>query len=147
MDINCELQPFNVNNNKVDFDDQILSVPDANIKRNPDNKNIDKLFKTENVKLTNKKKKSNENLRTTVMLILVCILFLLAEFPQSILIFFSIIMDKSFYNDVYMPLGDLLDIIALVNNSINFIIYCAMSKTFRDTFYLLLNNVFSCLRK
>ena len=30
--------------------------------------------------------------------------------------------------------GDLMDIIALINNAINFILYCSMSKQFRDTF-------------
>jgi len=35
---------------------------------------------------------------------------------------------------VYMSLGDLLDILVLINNGINFILYCSMSKQFRDTF-------------
>jgi hypothetical protein len=94
------------------------------------------------IKLLSKKRKNNENLRTTLMLICVCVLFLLAEFPQCILIFLSIIMNEHFYNDVYLPLGDLMDIIALVNNSINFIIYCSMSRSFRDTFYNLFKNIF-----
>jgi len=35
---------------------------------------------------------------------------------------------------VYVPLGDLMDILALINNGINFILYCTMSKQFRDQF-------------
>lgn len=35
---------------------------------------------------------------------------------------------------IYLNLGDLLDILALINNGINFILYCTMSKQFRDRF-------------
>ncbi len=40
----------------------------------------------------------------------------------------------SFFEEVYWKLGDLLDIAALLNNSINFVLYCTMSRQFRDTF-------------
>jgi hypothetical protein len=39
-----------------------------------------------------------------------------------------------FFYKCYSPLGDLMDDIALVNSSINFIIYALMSKQFRKTF-------------
>jgi hypothetical protein len=92
-----------------------------------------------------KRNKTKENLRTTLMLIIVCILFLITEFPQAILILFSIIYGdpnkpNSFYNSVYMALGDLLDMLALINNSINFLLYCTMSRAFRNTFYTLIVN-------
>lgn len=95
-----------------------------------------------------KRNKTKENLRTTLMLIIVCILFLITEFPQAILIFFSIIQGdshnpQSFYRRVYTPLGDLLDMLALINNSINFLLYCTMSRAFRNTFYMLIMR-FSC---
>ncbi len=32
------------------------------------------------------------------------------------------------------PIGDTFDILALINNSVNFILYCLMSRAFRDTF-------------
>ena len=91
-----------------------------------------------------KRNRAKENLRTTMMLIIVCILFLITEFPQSILLFFAIIMDESYYQNVYMPLGDLLDIIALINNSINFLLYCSMSRAFRNTFYKLVMSIWCC---
>jgi hypothetical protein len=31
-------------------------------------------------------------------------------------------------------LGDTFDILALINNSVNFLLYCFMSRAFRDTF-------------
>ena len=95
-----------------------------------------------------KRNRAIENLRTTLMLTIVCILFLITEFPQSILIFFSLLMKDSFYKNVYMPLGDLLDIIALINNSINFLLYCAMSRAFRNTFYKIIVDswCFKCVK-
>lgn len=71
--------------------------------------------------------------KTTRMLLVVLILFLLTEFPQGILIFLSATV-KDFYNTVYTPLGDLMDFIALVNNAINFVLYCSMSQQFRSRF-------------
>jgi hypothetical protein len=87
--------------------------------------------------------KMNDNFRTTLMLLSVCILFIITELPQSIFILLSIIMGNNFYDDAYTPLGDLFDIIALVNNSINFLMYCLMSRIFRNTFW----NIFFCKNK
>jgi hypothetical protein len=87
-----------------------------------------------------KQKKSRSN-RTTKMLLAVVILFLLTETPQGVL---SVMggLDESFFIHIYLPLGDLLDIITLINNGINFVLYCTMSKQFRDTFLkLFLKNV------
>ena len=69
----------------------------------------------------------------TFLLIFMCLFFVVTEFPQSILSFLSIILDDWFYNDVYLPLGDLMDMFALVNSSFTFILYCSMSSEFRKT--------------
>ncbi len=52
---------------------------------------------------------------------------------QGILGMLSTINDSFFYK-CYNPLGDLMDDIALMNSSINFIVYYLMSKQFRKTF-------------
>ena len=39
-----------------------------------------------------------------------------------------------FFHACYMPLGDLMDDIALLNSSINFVIYYFMSRQFRKNF-------------
>lgn len=95
-------------------------------------------------KTQNKQPKRNrsqkENMRTTIMLIIVCILFLITEFPQCIILLISQLWDPSYMPEVYEPLGDLFDILALLNNSINFLLYCCMSKAFRDTFYTVMSN-------
>lgn len=71
--------------------------------------------------------------RTTRMLLVVVILFLVTEFPQGIVNLLSGIF-HDFVEEVYLNLGDLIDILALTNNGINFILYCTMSKQFRDSF-------------
>lgn len=75
----------------------------------------------------------SEHSRTTKMLITVIVLFILTELPQGILIVCSACIDN-FFDDVYQPLGDVMDITALVNNAINFVLYCSMSTKFRQTF-------------
>jgi len=67
------------------------------------------------------------------MLLAVVGLFLLTELPQGVLTLCSIFV-ANFFRDVYWPLGDLLDIAALLNNAINFVLYCTMSRQFRETF-------------
>ncbi len=73
--------------------------------------------------------------RISIMLVVICILVLVAELPQAVLIFISIFNNK-FYLYVYKPLGDLMDICVIVNYSINFILYCSMSSVFRKHFCL-----------
>lgn len=75
----------------------------------------------------------HEHIRTTAMLLAVVILFLITELPQGILTLLMIFMEN-LHTEVYNPLGDILDIAALMNNAINFVLYCTMSKQFRDTF-------------
>lgn len=79
-------------------------------------------------------KESSANDRTNRMLIAVLLLFLITEFPSGILVLLSGIIGDSFFEKVYSPLGELMDILALVNSSINFILYCTMSSIFRITF-------------
>lgn len=74
-----------------------------------------------------------EHNRTTVMLLAVVGLFLLTELPQGILTILGLIEER-FFMEIYYPLGDILDITALCNNAINFVLYSTMSRQFRDTF-------------
>ena len=70
------------------------------------------------------------------MLIAVIVLFIVTEFPQGVLIVLSA-TKEGFFNTVYLPLGDVMDIMALVNNAVNFVLYCSMSTKFRQTFLCL----------
>ncbi|XP_011505952.1 PREDICTED: FMRFamide receptor-like [Ceratosolen solmsi marchali] len=72
--------------------------------------------------------------RTTKMLLAVLLLFLLTEFPQGTLGLLSVVLGPNFFNTCYVKLGEAMDILALINSAINFILYCAMSRQFRMTF-------------
>lgn len=72
--------------------------------------------------------------RTTRLLLAVLLIFLLTELPGGILIVLSVFLGETFFQTVYSPLGELLDILALINSAINFILYCTMSRQFRITF-------------
>lgn len=77
---------------------------------------------------------SGQGDRTTRMLLAVLLVFLVTEFPTGLLVLLSGFFGESFFRNVYSPLGDLLDLLALINSAINFILYCSMSKQFRNTF-------------
>ncbi|KAL8578577.1 hypothetical protein ACOMHN_015033 [Nucella lapillus] len=82
---------------------------------------------------------SSEHNRTTMMLVGVVICFIVTEIPQGILAWISAV-DKEFWDAVYIHVGDLMDILVLVNSAVNFILYCIMSQQFRNTF----KNLFVC---
>ena len=46
---------------------------------------------------------------------------------------------RQFYKECYNPLGDIMDMLALVNCSTNFLLYCFMSTQFRTTLCKMLN--------
>lgn len=92
---------------------------------------------------------------TTIMLLAVLILFLITEFPQGIFGLLSAVLHRNFFVDCYQrlgkltnvqdcrmkqnvihfsTLGGLFDFLALLNSSVNFILYCLMSKRFREVF-------------
>ncbi|GAB1603810.1 sex peptide receptor-like [Argonauta hians] len=101
------------------------------------------LLRTLKAKLKNKRRLSSltpanhqprilDHSRTTRMLLIVVILFIVTELPQAILLILSA-TQESFFGQYYTPLGDLMDIVALINNAINFVLYCSMSQEYRRT--------------
>ncbi|XP_065361224.1 G-protein coupled receptor dmsr-1-like [Calliphora vicina] len=81
--------------------------------------------------------KAKQTDRTTQMLLAVLLLFLITEFPQGIMGLLNTILGEAFFMQCYLKLSDLMDVLALLNSSINFILYCSMSRQFRQTFVLL----------
>ena len=71
--------------------------------------------------------------RATSILIVTIILFLIAEFPSGIMGVIWAIRGNDFYHDCYHPLGELMDMMALINSAVSFIPYCLMSQEFRNT--------------
>lgn len=72
--------------------------------------------------------------RTTKMLVAVLLLFLITEVPQAILVLMSALNGTEFFLKCYYVNGNFMDILALINGAINFILYCSMSRQFRQTF-------------
>lgn len=79
------------------------------------------------------KKQARDHQRTTAMLIAVVLSFVVAELPQGILVVICS-LNNWYFDNVYAYLGDLLDIVVLLNSSVNFVLYVSMSQMFRDTF-------------
>lgn len=77
---------------------------------------------------------SSQSDRTTKMLLAILLLYLVTEIPNGIITLFVGLLGESFHNNVYMPLGDIFDILALINSGINFILLASMSRLFRKTF-------------
>ncbi|XP_050413508.1 G-protein coupled receptor dmsr-1 [Patella vulgata] len=76
--------------------------------------------------------KSHSHRRTTLMLLAVIVMYIISEVPQSILVVLCACVD-GFFVDVYLPLSDLIDAVALINSAVNFVMYCTMSQQFRDS--------------
>lgn len=72
--------------------------------------------------------------RTTMLLVAVLLLFLITEFPQGILGLLSGILGKCFLRRCYSLFGEMMDLLALINAAIGFVLYGSMSKQFRVTF-------------
>ena len=68
----------------------------------------------------------------------IVVLFLVTELPQGVLALCSGLVPHCFQS-YYAPLGDTMDIVALINNGINFALYCTMSARFRQTFARLIS--------
>ena len=89
---------------------------------------------------------NHEHNRTTYMLVSVVLFFVITEFPQGILAMISGLNDH-FFDDIYSNLGDVMDLLVLLNSAVNFILYCIMSQQFRDTFRSLFVGKWMCYYK
>lgn len=69
-----------------------------------------------------------------MLLVAVLLLFLITEFPQGILGLLSGILQKCFLIRCYSLFGELMDLLALINAAVGFVLYGLMSKQFRTGF-------------
>ncbi|KAK3882105.1 hypothetical protein Pcinc_013492, partial [Petrolisthes cinctipes] len=63
---------------------------------------------------------------------------LATELPQGILSFLSGIYGPRFFTKCYLHWGEMMDLLALINSAVNFLLYYIMSHQFRVTFRCLL---------
>ncbi|KAK3100789.1 hypothetical protein FSP39_025377 [Pinctada imbricata] len=75
--------------------------------------------------------------RTTVMLLIIVLIYVITELPIGITSFFSGLEATEshfFYFLLYSYVGDLIDLLACANGTINFFVYYTISRQFRTTF-------------
>uniref|UniRef100_A0A8R1DHR3 G_PROTEIN_RECEP_F1_2 domain-containing protein n=1 Tax=Caenorhabditis japonica TaxID=281687 RepID=A0A8R1DHR3_CAEJA len=84
--------------------------------------------------------------RTTYMLIIMLVVFLVTELPQGFLAFLNGLYTGDVNTYIYRNVGELLDFLSLVNCSVDFLLYCVMSSRYRQTFGHMLIRVESWLR-
>lgn len=86
---------------------------------------------SENLKLTSCSRRMRAHKRTTRMLLAIMTMFIISALPAAILMLVSVFVEHFFF-DCYLLLADAVDFLSLTNNAINFIMYCVMSRQFRD---------------
>jgi len=64
----------------------------------------------------------------------VLLLFLLTELPQGILGLLTVFLGDDFFAGCYVRLGEMMDLLALASSTLNFPLYCLMSRQFRAAF-------------
>ncbi|CAI5452305.1 unnamed protein product [Caenorhabditis angaria] len=81
------------------------------------------------------KKKNSTPDRTTLMLVAILVVFLITELPQGIISILCAIFTTDVHKYVYFYVGDILDLLSLLNSCVNFVLYCVMSSRYRQTFW------------
>ncbi|PAV76431.1 hypothetical protein WR25_11603 isoform B [Diploscapter pachys] len=81
------------------------------------------------------KKKSYKPDRTTVMLVAILSVFLITELPQGFISILCAIYTSEVHRKLYYYVGDVLDLLSLINSCVNFVLYCVMSSRYRHTFW------------
>ncbi|CAD6188652.1 unnamed protein product [Caenorhabditis auriculariae] len=71
--------------------------------------------------------------RTTLMLIVMMTVFLCTEMPQGLIALLSAMYPTHVHTLIYVNVGELLDMLSLINCLVSFVVYCVMSSTYRAT--------------
>ncbi|TKR68463.1 hypothetical protein L596_024444 [Steinernema carpocapsae] len=72
--------------------------------------------------------------KTTYMLIIMLIIFLATELPQGALALLNALYTNDVHTYIYLNLGEVLDLLSLINCNTSFVLYCVMSSRYRLTF-------------
>jgi len=71
--------------------------------------------------------------RTTLMLIVLMTVFIVTEFPQGVLAILNGLFPNDIHQFVYLSLGEILDLLSLLNCNACFVLYPLMSSVYRHT--------------
>lgn len=80
---------------------------------------------------------------TTFILTAILLMTLICELPNALASLFSGIESFAYGLFVYRCLGDIFDLLSLINCITSFIMYCTMSRLFRETFIGTMSNFLS----
>lgn len=78
---------------------------------------------------------------TTIILTAILLMTLVCELPNALASLFSGVESFAYGILVYKSLGDIFDLLSLINCITSFILYCSMSKLFRSTFVDTINGL------
>ena len=79
------------------------------------------------------KKVEKKTDRTTLMLVVLMTVFIVTEFPQGVLAILNGLFPNDIHQFVYLSLGEILDLLSLINCNACFVLYPLMSSVYRHT--------------
>uniref|UniRef100_A0A7E4VNJ5 G_PROTEIN_RECEP_F1_2 domain-containing protein n=1 Tax=Panagrellus redivivus TaxID=6233 RepID=A0A7E4VNJ5_PANRE len=91
------------------------------------------------------KRISKKTDRTTLMLIVLMTIFIVTEFPQGILAILNGLFPNDIHQFVYLSLGEILDLLSLINCNASFVVYSIMSSVYRTTLRNLIDRTYNGL--
>uniref|UniRef100_A0A914CFV8 G-protein coupled receptors family 1 profile domain-containing protein n=1 Tax=Acrobeloides nanus TaxID=290746 RepID=A0A914CFV8_9BILA len=87
------------------------------------------------------KKQESRRDRTTLMLVILLAVFICTELPQGALAILNGFYPNDIHQFIYTSLGEMLDLLSLINCNACFIIYPIMSSVYRKTFKDFIQNL------
>ncbi|KAF8363683.1 hypothetical protein PRIPAC_90606 [Pristionchus pacificus] len=75
--------------------------------------------------------------RTTLLLVLLLFVFIITEMPQGIIAILNGIYPTEVHHFLYTPLGEMLDLLSLINGNACFILYPCISSQYRESFRMM----------
>uniref|UniRef100_A0A914RR20 G-protein coupled receptors family 1 profile domain-containing protein n=1 Tax=Parascaris equorum TaxID=6256 RepID=A0A914RR20_PAREQ len=79
--------------------------------------------------------------RTTKMLIILLMIFLFTELPQGFLAILNGMFPNDIHQYIYLSVGEMLDLLSLINCNVCFIVYPCISSHYRQTFRIMLHRI------
>ncbi|VDM51556.1 unnamed protein product [Toxocara canis] len=82
--------------------------------------------------------------RTTKMLLILLMIFLFTELPQGVLAILNGMFPNDIHQYIYLSVGEMLDLLSLINCNVCFIVYPCISSHYRETFRIMFRRLRWC---
>jgi len=83
--------------------------------------------------------------RTSYMLIVMLVTFLMTELPQGCLAILNAMYTDDVHRYIYLNIGEMLDLLSLINCNVDVIVYCCLSSRYRHTFLAIVIDIQSII--